>query len=259
LRFRPLRRLPGGGQPLLPGVPALGSVASSAFLTLSRPCSARHLPALFHAGAALGVLPFRVDPTRRAECPLGHPCPLVVEPERCAFRASRCEPTAWGQFAPVRGGVDRKTPSRPALHFRALIPASVRTRRWRFRPADGPRPSWGSSSLGGSPSPPEANPGPILSRASQRPRTLEPLLPPRVLLAKRLAGLPRVCHPFRGSLTLSTNPDLRGETSKSLYVPRCVVQAHHNADHRTHPPLPELTGIGVSVTTLYETTQPAQT
>ena len=158
LRFRPLRRLPGGGQPLVPGVPALGSVASSAFLTLSRPYSARHLPALFHAGAVLGVVPFRVDPTRRAGCPLGPPFPLVVEPERRALRASRCEPTAWERSVPVRGGVDRKTPSRPALHFRALIPASVRTRRWRFRPADGPRPSWGSSSLGGSPSPPEANP-----------------------------------------------------------------------------------------------------
>jgi hypothetical protein len=36
---------------------------------------------------------------------------------------------------------------------------------------------------------------------------------------------------------------------------RSVVQARHSAAYRTHPPLPELTGIAVSVTTLYETTQ----
>jgi hypothetical protein len=85
------------------------------------------------------------------------------------------------------GGVGRSTTTLPDLHFRASIPASARTRRRRFRPTDGPRPSWGSSSLGGSPSPSEAPQEPILSRASQRPRTLEPLLLHRVLLTKRLA------------------------------------------------------------------------
>lgn len=38
-----------------------GSVAFSAFLTLSRLFSTRDLPALFHAGPAPGVPPFRVD------------------------------------------------------------------------------------------------------------------------------------------------------------------------------------------------------
>jgi hypothetical protein len=39
---------------------SLGSVASSAFRTLSRPFSTRYLPALFRAGPAHGVSPFRV-------------------------------------------------------------------------------------------------------------------------------------------------------------------------------------------------------
>jgi hypothetical protein len=39
---------------------SLGSVASSAFRALSRLFSTRYLPALFHAGPAHGVSPFRV-------------------------------------------------------------------------------------------------------------------------------------------------------------------------------------------------------
>jgi hypothetical protein len=54
-RFDSLRRFPGVGQPLTPELPALGSVTFTAFLTLSRFYSARHLPALFHAGPALGI------------------------------------------------------------------------------------------------------------------------------------------------------------------------------------------------------------
>jgi hypothetical protein len=61
MRFLPLRRIPGTGQPLLPGIPLPGSGASSAFLTLARLSSAQHLPALFHAGPARGVSPFRAD------------------------------------------------------------------------------------------------------------------------------------------------------------------------------------------------------
>jgi hypothetical protein len=61
LRFLPLRRFPGAGQPLIPGIPLPGYGASSAFLTLSRLSSAQHLPALFHAGPALGVAPFKAE------------------------------------------------------------------------------------------------------------------------------------------------------------------------------------------------------
>jgi hypothetical protein len=39
------------------GYQPLGYGAFSAFRTLSRPSSAHHLPALFHAGPALGVYP----------------------------------------------------------------------------------------------------------------------------------------------------------------------------------------------------------
>jgi len=62
LRFLPLRRFPVRGQPLSSrGYQPPGSGAFSAFLTLSRPSSAHGLPALFHAGPVLGVLPSRAD------------------------------------------------------------------------------------------------------------------------------------------------------------------------------------------------------
>jgi len=56
LRFLPLRRFSTMGSYLLPKLPASGYDAFSAFLTLSRPFSTHCLPALFHAGSALGVL-----------------------------------------------------------------------------------------------------------------------------------------------------------------------------------------------------------
>jgi hypothetical protein len=129
----------------------------------------------------------------------------------------RCRQAVWGRPTPLRGGCWPKGPSHPALHFRALLPASVRTRQRRIRPTAEPRPSWGSSSLGGSPSPSEALPEPVPSRASQRPRKLEPLVHHRVSPTKRLAGLPRACHPFRGFSTSSTPSALHGKASKSLH------------------------------------------
>jgi hypothetical protein len=58
LRFLPLRRFPSCGQSLTSrGYHFPGYVAFSAFLTLSRPFSTHCLPALFHAGPALGVSP----------------------------------------------------------------------------------------------------------------------------------------------------------------------------------------------------------
>jgi hypothetical protein len=53
--FAPLRRLPGTGQPLFLKGTNLQVRALSAFRTPSGPFSARDLPALFHAGPALGV------------------------------------------------------------------------------------------------------------------------------------------------------------------------------------------------------------
>lgn len=78
LRSLPLRRLPGTRQLLIPRLPTLEYCALSAFLTLSGPYSTRYLPALFHAGTALGVLPSRVHPTRGAARPLGRRCPHVL-------------------------------------------------------------------------------------------------------------------------------------------------------------------------------------
>jgi len=68
LRSLPLRRFPDSGQPLTPeGYQPSGYGAFSAFLTLSRPSSARCLPALFHAGPAHGVSPSGpLSPTERA-------------------------------------------------------------------------------------------------------------------------------------------------------------------------------------------------
>jgi hypothetical protein len=66
LRSLPLRRFPDSGQPHPLRVPAPGPSAFPAFRTLSRPSSARCLPALFHAGPAHGVNPSGPISTRRA-------------------------------------------------------------------------------------------------------------------------------------------------------------------------------------------------
>jgi hypothetical protein len=117
LQFSPLRRFPNNGQLLTPeGYQPSGYVAFSAFLTLSRLSSARRLPALFHAGPALGVLPSRVVFVCRVFHPFGFLFPLVVS---------------------VPFGLP---------HFRVLIPAyavlPLRILRGRTQP------SWAFSSLG---------------------------------------------------------------------------------------------------------------
>jgi len=81
--------------------------ALSAFLTLSGLSSARGLPALFHAGPALGVLPFRVEFTRRADRPLGWSCPLEVGWNR-RFRLGCRAPTGPGAPACCSGRLSRK-------------------------------------------------------------------------------------------------------------------------------------------------------
>jgi hypothetical protein len=78
LRFVPLRRVPGTGQLLFSEGTSLRVRALAAFLTLSGPCSARYLPALFHAGPAHGVHPPRSISTRRAVRPSGRRYPLEV-------------------------------------------------------------------------------------------------------------------------------------------------------------------------------------
>jgi hypothetical protein len=78
LRFFPLRRLPGIGQPLAPEATSLQVRALAAFLTLSGPFSARRLPALFRAGPVPGVSPFRVPPPAEPCTLVGCRCPPEV-------------------------------------------------------------------------------------------------------------------------------------------------------------------------------------
>jgi len=76
--FFPFDVFPASGSYLFLEGTSLQVRALSAFLTLSGLSSARGLPALFHAGPALGVFPFRVVFTRRAALPLGRSCPPEV-------------------------------------------------------------------------------------------------------------------------------------------------------------------------------------
>jgi hypothetical protein len=125
LRFLPLRRFPDPGQLLLPEVTSFRLHALSAFLTLSGPCSARDLPALFHAGPALGVLPFRVDLHSQSRTSSRMPLPswgsrLDVTDASTALAASGIG-VPLATMAVFLGGGAFADP----LLFRALLPASV--------------------------------------------------------------------------------------------------------------------------------------
>jgi hypothetical protein len=114
LRFLPLRRLASVRQLLIRGFHTPVR-ALSAFLTLSGLCSARRLPALFHAGPALGVsCPPGTNPARRAVRPLGRRCPPEVD-HRLAFAAQQT-PT------PSRGWDPTKLPQ--PLNEEAAVRAS---------------------------------------------------------------------------------------------------------------------------------------
>jgi hypothetical protein len=71
-----------------PGACLTPFVALTGFLALSAPCSPPGRPALFHAGDAHGVRPFRAFPSRGAVPPLGGRCPHDVghSPWRCAAK-----------------------------------------------------------------------------------------------------------------------------------------------------------------------------
>jgi hypothetical protein len=109
----------------LPRLPALGYGAFSAFLTLSRPSSAPCLPALFHAGPALGVFPFRADSTREAFHSLECLFPLVVSSSRgyCVNRFVSDEYLGCNSSSSNRSS--RSSTSLDLPHFRALLLTSV--------------------------------------------------------------------------------------------------------------------------------------
>jgi hypothetical protein len=129
MRFLPLRRLPVRGQPLSSrGYQPPGSGASSAFRTLSRLSSAHGLPALFHTGPVLGV-PALQGLSPPAELSLLSKDLALL---RLAYPRSRRFRFVW-LCRRSRGTNDYPRPTirnRPTVsepHFRALLPASVRT------------------------------------------------------------------------------------------------------------------------------------
>jgi hypothetical protein len=105
-----------------------GYAAFSAFRTLPRPSSARHLPALFHAGPAHGVLPFRVSLHSRSDRLFRASCPLVV-----CLLSCRCTPCCG--FLQSSLGLHSHSAATflwtaaflQQPHFRALLPAGDRS------------------------------------------------------------------------------------------------------------------------------------
>jgi hypothetical protein len=127
--------------------------ALSAFLTLSGPYSASHLPALFHAGPALGVSPFEAKSTRRAVRPLERPYPHAVHVQ-LGHHSNPLGPTSHQGTCQSKWAVNEAAlRAFCATSGLCSLRASVSSARL-FRPCGGPRPPWASSSLGVSPSSP---------------------------------------------------------------------------------------------------------
>lgn len=125
LRFRPLRRVPGERQLLIPGATIPRVRALSAFLTLPGPCSARRLPAFSCRSRPWGC-------TLQGRNPLTEPHLLseAVALVRLTDRAATVPTTAvlsrlWEKLEHTMAPDDGATPSQP--HYRALLPASVCT------------------------------------------------------------------------------------------------------------------------------------
>jgi hypothetical protein len=187
MRFFPLRRLDDDGQPLIPGFTRpLGSVTFSAFLTLSRSCSAHHLPALFHAGPAHGVsLQGRFPPA-----------------EQCVL--SNVRTLLW---------LSPKT-----LHFRVLLPASVLV---PAAEADRTATLLGLTSLGVSPFSPWPEDHPLLSFVGNE-QKLTDHCSPEFQRRKSWRDSLESATPFE-VLHLVSNPEIDRTTGSGLRLgnPRC--------------------------------------
>lgn len=122
--FLPLRRIPDRGQLLAPEDTSFRLRAFSAFLTLSRPFSTRDLPALFHAGPAPGVPPFRVDLHSQSRTSSRMPLPSWGSSSGWASVSTIMVASGigvpWHPCQPFRGGAFSSE-----CPFRALLPASV--------------------------------------------------------------------------------------------------------------------------------------
>ena len=126
LRFCPLRRFPDNGQLHTPeGYQPSGYDAFSAFHTLSRLSSTRCLPAIFHAGPALGVSPSGSILTPGAIHSLELLSPLVVSsPYGLCFRCLDPRPLGYGRFP--RDDPSRSNASFSSPHSRVFVPVSAR-------------------------------------------------------------------------------------------------------------------------------------
>jgi hypothetical protein len=93
----PLRRFPGSRQPLIPRATNPRVRALPAFLTLSGPCSARDLPALFHAGPVLGVFALQGSSHPRSRTPSRTPLPSCgyPSPGDCVIPVAFPGPPGW--------------------------------------------------------------------------------------------------------------------------------------------------------------------
>jgi hypothetical protein len=182
--FDPLRRLRQSGAHL-PRACLTRYVALTGFLSLLALYFSRRLPALFHAGNALGVPPSRAFPPRQAGTPSRGPLPSCRWPPRCS---STPRPQAGrGSVAPAPLFRNRRS---PMLSW-AFIPS-------RVFPSPAMEPRMGSSShelFRGRLAVPSAEALQSITRRENWLDSLEPADPPGV---SRLIVLPTQTRaPFR--------------------------------------------------------------
>ena len=147
-----------------PGACLAPFVALPGFLTLSAPCSPPGRPALFHAGDALGVHPFRAFPSRGAVPPLGGRCPHDVD--HSPWSVLRTKPSAAKRGEPRCSLPAISTPARhgqhrPAWPARPAPEGTCRARAGRASPVPLPRAARSTSTPHG----PEGPPAAVASRA----------------------------------------------------------------------------------------------
>jgi hypothetical protein len=227
----------------------LGLVASSAFRTLSRLCSNRCLPALFHAGPALGVLPSGLISLAghwlfRASCPLVVGLPVFVGAPAFRFAAGFLgDHPAKHLVKPLRNTTQPGLP-----HFRAFISARVCVSSRRIRSRKRPQPSWAFPSEGTlllSPASLPRNP----SSPELHCRLISRQLPFRVYPAKESALLRGVAPPLPRFATFSADPESsRYSCFWVAPLEPLSVTTFLRPIYEASAPLPELPRTTVSVT-----------
>jgi hypothetical protein len=115
---------------------------SPGFRTLLTVCSPSVLPALFHAGSAHGVFPFRAFPSTAAVVPLGTRDPLAVCPSY-SRRVSRSWLPGNVRVRPAQSLLHSRTPCHERPVFRASHRDGVRCLPRGVNHGAGPMLSWG--------------------------------------------------------------------------------------------------------------------